>query len=149
LQSPSENSKVHWDSNSQNGSSLESVRVHSLTLFYTLKSMRCDFRASLLAHNLASPRLGCEPKIKVATWLVRSWNTFGARMNHEQTQTPTNHHSPNLGEAITFPFIVFSVPGHGANTQMSYCLEIWTPMTLDAHNFFYRTLIEMRSEIKL
>jgi len=29
--------------------------------------MRCDSRASLLARNLASPYLGCEPKARVAT----------------------------------------------------------------------------------
>jgi hypothetical protein len=32
LQSHSEDSGVHWDSNSQNGSSLGSVKVHSLSL---------------------------------------------------------------------------------------------------------------------
>jgi hypothetical protein len=65
LQSPFENSGVHWDSNSQNGSSLRSVKVHSLTPFCTPGSMRCDFWASLLACNLASLCLGCEPKVKV------------------------------------------------------------------------------------
>jgi hypothetical protein len=29
--------------------------------------MRCDFWASFLAHNLASPCLGHKPKVKVAT----------------------------------------------------------------------------------
>jgi hypothetical protein len=42
-------------------------RVHSLTLFCTLESMRCDSWASLLAHNLTSPCLGYEPKARVAT----------------------------------------------------------------------------------
>ncbi len=56
------------------------------------------------------------------SWLVHSWNTFGARMNHEQTQTHKTHHDSNLGEATTFPLIVFSVLGHKANTQMSFCL---------------------------
>jgi len=56
-----------WDFNSQNGSSLGSVKVHSLTLSYTPKNMRCDSRASLLAHTFASPYLGCEPKVRVAT----------------------------------------------------------------------------------
>jgi hypothetical protein len=65
--SPSEDSGVHWDSNSQNGSSLGSVRVHSLTLSYIPRSMRCDFRVSLLARNLASPCLGREPKARVVT----------------------------------------------------------------------------------
>jgi hypothetical protein len=55
------------DSNSQNGSSFGSVKVHSLTLFCTLESMRCDSQASLLARNLASPCLGHEPKARVTT----------------------------------------------------------------------------------
>jgi len=55
------------DSNSQNGSSLGSVRVHSFTFSYTLESMRCDFWASLLACTLASPCFGYKPKVKVVT----------------------------------------------------------------------------------
>jgi hypothetical protein len=39
----SEDSRLQQDSNSQNGSSLGSVKVYSLTLSCTLKSMRCDF----------------------------------------------------------------------------------------------------------
>ncbi len=49
------------------GSSLGSVRVHSLTLSYTLRSMRCDSRASLLARTLASPCLSHKPKARVTT----------------------------------------------------------------------------------
>jgi hypothetical protein len=54
---------------------------------------------------------------------MHSWSIFGARMNHGQTQTHKNHHSPDLEEATTFPFILYSMAGHGANTQMSFCLE--------------------------
>jgi len=43
------------------------VRVHSLTLFCTPTSIRCDPQASLLACNLASPCLGHEPKARVGT----------------------------------------------------------------------------------
>jgi hypothetical protein len=32
--------------------------------------MRCDSRASLLAHNLASPCLGREPKARIVTIIV-------------------------------------------------------------------------------
>jgi hypothetical protein len=52
---------------------------------------------------------------------MHSWSTFGARMNHGQTQTHKIHHGRDLGEATTFPLIVFFVPNHGANTQMSFC----------------------------
>jgi len=61
-----EDSGVHWDSNSQSGSSLGSVKVHSFIVSYTPGNMKCDSRASLLAHTLASPCLGCRPKVRVA-----------------------------------------------------------------------------------
>jgi hypothetical protein len=67
LQSPSENSGIHWDFNSQNGSLVGSVRVDSLTFFCNPGSMRCDSQASLLARNLASPCLGRKPKARVVT----------------------------------------------------------------------------------
>jgi len=34
---------------------------------------------------------------------------FGARTNHGQTRTHKTHHGPDLGEATTFPLIVYSV----------------------------------------
>jgi len=67
LQSPFENSKIHRDSNSQSGSSLGSVGVHSLTFSYIPESMKCDSWASLLARTFASPCLGREPNAKVVT----------------------------------------------------------------------------------
>jgi hypothetical protein len=39
---PPKDSKIHWESNSQSGSPLGSVGVHSLTLSYTPRSMKCD-----------------------------------------------------------------------------------------------------------
>jgi hypothetical protein len=62
-----ENLEVYRDSNSQSENSLENVRVHSLTHSYIPESMKCDSQASLLAHTLANPCLGHEPKAKVAT----------------------------------------------------------------------------------
>ncbi len=55
------------DSNSQHGSSLVSVRVHSLTLFCTPGSMWSDFQVSFLARNLVSPCFGRESKARVTT----------------------------------------------------------------------------------
>jgi hypothetical protein len=52
---------------SESGSPLGSVKAHSLTLFYTPESTRCDSPASLLARTLASLYLGREPKARVAT----------------------------------------------------------------------------------
>ncbi len=43
------------------------MRVHSLTLSYTLGSIRCDSWASFSARTLASPCLGRESKVRVAT----------------------------------------------------------------------------------
>jgi hypothetical protein len=60
-------SEVHWDSNTQSESSLRSVGVHYLTLSYIPKSMKCDFRASLLARTFVSLCFGHEPKDKVVT----------------------------------------------------------------------------------
>jgi len=60
------------DSNSQNGSSLRSVKVHSLTLSYTPRSIWRDSQVSLLACNLASPCFGCEPKARVATFSMEN-----------------------------------------------------------------------------
>jgi len=61
-----ENSKVHQDSHSQNGSSLGSVGVHSLALSHTPRNMKCDSQVSLLARTFISLCLGCEPKVRVA-----------------------------------------------------------------------------------
>jgi hypothetical protein len=63
----SENLGIHWNSNSQSGSSFGSVRVHSLTLSYNPESMQRDSWASLLARNLASPCFGRKLKARVTT----------------------------------------------------------------------------------
>jgi hypothetical protein len=48
--------------NSQSGSSLGSVRVHSLALSYTPRSMKCDSHAFFLAFTFANPCFGRKPK---------------------------------------------------------------------------------------
>jgi hypothetical protein len=76
-------------------------------------------------------------------------------MNHKQTRIHKIHHGPNLGEATTFPFIVYFVVGHMTNIQMTFCPgspEIPTTRTfaiLGAHNFVCRPLIEIWSQAKL
>ncbi len=42
-------------------------------------------------------------------------------MNQWQTRSHKTHHGPDLGEATTFPLIVFFVLNHEACTQMSFC----------------------------
>jgi len=68
-------------------------------------------------------------------------------MSHEQIWPHKTHHSLDLGETTTFPLIVYFVPNHGTNTQMSFCqdfqmgvpkfpklwlLQLWRPITLCA-----------------
>jgi hypothetical protein len=55
---------------------------------------------------------------------MHSLNIFGTRTDHEQTRTHKIHHGPNLGEAITFPLIEYSMPLHKAHIQMAFCLGI-------------------------
>ncbi len=52
-----------------------------------------------------------------------SWSIFGARMNHEHTQTHKTHHNLDLEETTTFPFILFFVISHEGYIQMSFCPE--------------------------
>jgi hypothetical protein len=114
-------------------------------------------------HKVGACSLACSiSKVKrhdgVPSWLVCSWSTFGARMNHGQTQTHKTHHGLDLGLATTFPLIVFSMSSHGGSTQMSFCprtpklepeiLEIGTPTTLEGHNFMCKLLIEVMYEAK-
>ncbi len=85
------------------------------------------------------------------SWLVHNLSAFGAWMNRGQTWTHKIHHNLDLGEATTFPLIIYSMPSHGTNTQMSFCPrtpkcfkipKVGTPMTLGAHNFVHRPLIK-------
>jgi len=52
---------------------------------------------------------------------MHNYSTFGVRTSHEKIWIHKTHLSPDLGEATTFPLIVYFVPAHGANTQMSFC----------------------------
>jgi hypothetical protein len=47
--------------------------------------------------------------------------TFGARKSHGQIWTQKTHHDPDLGEATTFPLMVYSVCLHEAHIQMAFC----------------------------
>jgi len=85
----SENLEVHWDSNSESGSSLASVGVHSLTFSYTPESMKCDSWASLLARPFASPCLGCEPKAKVATIYFSPQSSNNLTIHHFHLAIPS------------------------------------------------------------
>jgi hypothetical protein len=62
----------------------------------------------------------------------------------DKPQTNTNSQDsarPKVGEATTFPLIIYYVPSHKTNTQMSFCPEfpklglsqLWRPITLCAY----------------
>jgi hypothetical protein len=84
---------------------------------------------------------------------------FNAWTNHIHTWTHKTHHSPNLGEAITFPLIMFYVTCHEGYIQMAFSCDsqvgslvifkIGTSTTLDTYNFLCRPPIEVRPEAKL
>jgi hypothetical protein len=56
-------------------------------------------------------------------------------MNHEQTWIHKIHHGPDLGEAITFPLIVYFVPFHEAHIQMAFCLGTPKWESQNSHNW--------------
>jgi len=92
-------------------------------------------------------------------WLMHSWSIFDVRTSHGQTRTHKTHHGPNLGEATTFPLIVYFVSLHEAHIQMTFCpgtpkwesrnSQIGIPAILGPHNFACKPLIEIRFEAKL
>jgi hypothetical protein len=61
---------------------------------------------------------------QTTSWLVDSYNIFGAWTNHEHTHIHKPHHGLDLGGAITFPLILFFMPRHRAYIQMSFCPRI-------------------------
>jgi len=90
---------------------------------------------------------------------MHNWNTFDAHTSHGQRWTHKIHHDLDLGETVTFPLIIFFMPSHGANIQMSFCPRFangdsQNGQTMDSHdfyayNFVCRLLIEMRFQAKL
>jgi hypothetical protein len=59
-----------WDSNSHNGNSLGSVRVHSLTLLALLGACEVTLELPSWLATLQPPCFGHEPKVRIATILV-------------------------------------------------------------------------------
>jgi len=83
---------------------------------------------------------------------MHSWSTFGARTSHGQTQTHKTHHGLDLGEATTFPLIVYFVPFHVAHIQIAFCpktlkWEFQNSQSWDSRNF--RGPITLRANLKL
>jgi hypothetical protein len=91
---------------------------------------------------------------------MHNLSTFGAWTNHEHTQTNKTHCWPDLGEATTFPLIVFSMINHKGYIQMSFCPGIPKLKVLKLPKLgfptFWRDItsyvdfkIEVRSQAKL
>jgi len=59
---------------------------------------------------------------QTTSWLMHSYITFGAQTSHNHTWIHETRHDMDLGETITFLFIVFFMTNHGSYTQMSFCL---------------------------
>jgi hypothetical protein len=47
------------------------------------------------------------------SWLAQGYRTFGAKTSHGQPRIHKTHHGPDLGEATTFPHIVYFAPPCG------------------------------------
>jgi hypothetical protein len=43
---------------------------------------------------------------------MHNLSTYGVKTSHMQTRTHKTHHDLDLGEATTFPFIVYFMPLH-------------------------------------
>jgi hypothetical protein len=63
-----------WDSNSQHGSSLGSVRVHAFAFYALLGACEVTLGSPSWPTTLQPPCLGHEPKARVATWINRQWH---------------------------------------------------------------------------
>jgi hypothetical protein len=68
------------------------MRVHSLTLSYIPRSMRCDSWASFLAHTLANPCFGRKPEARVAT----NSGFMMSKMINKTTKRSTSNNLSNI-----------------------------------------------------
>jgi hypothetical protein len=66
---------------------------------------------------------------------MHNFNTFDARTSHVQPQIHKNSPRPGLGEATTFPLIVYLVPLHEAHIQMAFCPETPKWESRNSHNW--------------
>jgi hypothetical protein len=61
-------------------------------------------------------------------------NIFGAQTNQEHIRTHKLHHNSDLGEATTFPLIIFSVPSHGPTPECHFVLRLPTYESQNSRN---------------
>ncbi len=122
-------------------------------------------RARSLTHNTLRGRGACQSSgmgLGRVDKLIHSHGpahnphkVISAQLEHQRcqdesraTRTHKTHHSPDLGEATTFPLIVYFAPLHGAYIQMAFLSwdsrvgvpklrqpglpRLWSPITLRA-----------------
>jgi len=99
----------------------QGVRARSLA-HRTLRGKRACWSSGMGLGKMISINFHMDLHKTNTRWLVHNWNTFVAKINHEQTWTHKTHHGPDLGEATTFPLIGYSVPLHETHIQMAFCL---------------------------
>ncbi len=57
------------------------------------------------------------------SWLVHNLGHLGARTSRGRLWTHKTHHGPNLGEATTFPHIIFSASLRGTYIRIAFYPE--------------------------
>jgi hypothetical protein len=72
---------------------------------------------------------GVEGRVGAPRWDYEEMTNFNHSHEPAQNQHKT-HHGPDLGEATTFPLIVYFVPLHGGHIQMVFC-----PGTRNSHSW--------------
>jgi hypothetical protein len=83
------------------------------------------------------------PPNQTTSWLVHSWNIFGARTYTDSQDSL----QPELGGGHHLPlYSIFYDSPWGLHPNDIF---LQTPATLDAHNFFCKFPIKMRSKAKL
>ncbi len=117
----------------------------SSSLIYSIKSykMKTSKKQGVGACSLVRSTLGVEGRVGALGWdqekcqttnqsresaqtkqqvgQCMSLNTFGAKTSHDQTRTHKTHHGLDLGEATTFPLVVYYAPLHTGHIQMTFC----------------------------
>jgi hypothetical protein len=112
----------------------------------TSRTPQCEVFCPLLLSSKHSgvPEDSQPPTFPSVGLHPHTWPKWGC--DTRATWTHETYHDPDLGEAITFPFIVYSMAGHGAYIQMAFlsqdsrmgvpksrqlCLsQLWNPITL-------------------
>ncbi len=113
-----------------------------------LEGLKCESKwettekGGVRAHSLAHSTLRLDGRVGAPGWDQDELTSFthshrpaqnshkmvSAQLEHflcqdksQETQTHKTHHNPDLEEATTFPFTIYSVVGRKAHIQMAFC----------------------------